>query len=648
MKLPLTGKPVLTSSETARLLGISVSSVRNWVRHGFISSVSSESEYVFLREDVLLLRSRIENGEIHRLSSRANKTGSSKTFIPDELFENESARKEVAALSDYIMEQRLDPSLAMFLVSLSILKLHGLIDSVQQCDIIRNEKISLRKRKNLSSNLMEWRRSVAAGINEAALKILDYPLPVQSNIAGIIYQSILVEGEKSKLGSYYTPDRVVNRIARRLGGGEGYYLDPCCGTGQFLLAFAETAGSPEFIYGIDIDPVAVNVAKVNMMTRFRDIDFEPKIFCNDSLMNYNESLLFDSIDSLPQFDVIATNPPWGSHYKKEELSMLRYLYPEITSGESFSCFLVKSMRMLKKGGRLSFLLPESVLNVKMHHDIRNHMLENAMITRIEKEKRIFRNVFSSAVIIDIVKEKGDGGVEIVNLDERYTVSQKRFMSGSNNIFDINISPSDERILGKVYSCEHDTLKDNARWALGIVTGDNRTHVKSGMEPGAEPVIKGKDILPFRIKDADSFIIFEPQRFQQTAAEHFYRHRDKLVYRYISNRLIFACDRESRVTLNSANIMIPELQGYNPELITGLFNSDLYQFIFQKKFSSVKVLRSHIEELPLPLLNAEEKKRLEEAVASAERSGDISAVNEAVYGIFGLTEKEKSYIKESVL
>lgn len=648
MKLPLTGKQVLTSSETARLLGISVSSVRNWVRHGFISTVSSESEYVFFRDDVLLLRSRIENGELDRLSSRANKTGSSKTFIPDELFENESARKEVAALSDYIREQRLDPSLAMFLVSLSILKLNGVIDSVQQCDIIRSERISLRKRKNLSSNLMEWRRTVAAGINDAALKILDYPLPVQGNIAGIIYQSILVEGEKSKLGSYYTPDRVVNRIAERLGGEKGYYLDPCCGTGQFLLAFAEIAGSPEFIYGIDIDPVAVNVAKINMMIRFKDFDFEPKIFCNDSLMNYNESLLFDSIDSLPLFDVIATNPPWGSHYKKEELSMLRYLYPEITSGESFSCFLVKSMRMLKKGGRLSFLLPESVLNVKMHHDIRNHMLENAMITRIEKEKRIFRNVFSSAVIIDIVKEKGDGGVEIVNMDERYTVSQKRFMSGPNNIFDININPSDERILEKVYSRAHETLKENARWALGIVTGDNKTHVKSMVEPGSEPVIKGKDILPFRIKGADSFIIFEPERFQQTAAEHFYRHKDKLVYRYISNRLIFACDRDNRVTLNSANIMIPELQGYTPELITGLFNSDLYQFIFQKKFSSVKVLRSHIEELPLPLLDAEEKKRLEEAVVSAERSGDISAVNETVYGIFGLTEKEKSYIKESIL
>lgn len=648
MKLSLSGKQVLTSSETAMMLGISVSSVRNWVRHGFISSVSSESEYAFLRDDVLLLRSRIESGELDRLTSRANKTGSSKTFLPDELFESDSARREVAALSDYIREQRLDPSLAMFIVSLSILKMHGIINHEQQCDIIQNDKFFISRRKNLTSALSEWRRTVGAGINERAVKILDFPLPLQNNTAGIIYQSILVEGEKSKLGSYYTPDWIVGRIAERLAGSGGLYLDPCCGTGQFLLAFADLIGKPESIYGIDIDPVAVNVAKINLMIRFRDTDFQPGIFCNDSLMNYNESLLFDSIDSLPQFDIIATNPPWGSHYRKEELAMLRHLYPEITSGESFSCFLVKSMRMLKNGGRLSFLLPESVLNVRMHHDIRNYMLGNAMITRIEKERRIFRNVFSSAVIIDIVKERGDGSVEIHNGGSRYSVSQKRFMKSCNNIFDINISPEDERIIARIYSRRHIDLKRGASWALGIVTGNNKEHVKRERGEGCEPVIKGKDIHPFRINESDSFIRFEPEKFQQTAAEHFYREREKLVYRYISNRLIFACDRGQRVTLNSANILIPALPGYSCELLMGLFNSELYQFVFQKKFSSVKVLRSHIEELPLPELADEEKKELSDAVAEAERSGDLSAVNDAVYRIFGMTEGEVAYVSGSIL
>ena len=36
------------------------------------------------------------------------------------------------------------------------------------------------------------------------------------------------------------------------------------------------------------------------------------------------------------------------------------------------------------------------------------------------------------------------------------------------------------------------------------------------------------------------------------------------------------------------------------MIVALFNSSPYQFLFQKKFSSIKVLRNHIEQMPLPL------------------------------------------------
>ncbi len=648
MKLSLSGKQVLSSSETAKMLGISVSSVRNWVRHGFIQALPHEKEYTFLRDDVLMLRNRIERGELNRLSSRANKTVSSKTFLPDELFDNDTAKKEVAALSDYIREKGIDPSLAMFIVSLNILKLHGLIDNVQQCDIISKDAFQLKKRKNLTLILQEWRRSVAGGINDQVIKILEYSLPVQGNIAGIIYQSILVEGEKSKLGSYYTPDCIVNQITERLSKKGLTFLDPCCGTGQFILAFAQKNGDPSQIYGIDIDPIAVNIAKINIMMKFSNIDFNPNIYCNDSLMNYNESLLFDSIESLPEFDIIATNPPWGSHYRKEEIDMLRYLYPEITSGESFSCFFVKSMRMLKRGGTLSFVLPESVLNVKIHHDIRNYILKNAQIKRIEKERKIFRNVFSSAIIIDIINEKGRGSVEIVNRDNRYFVRQDRFMHGRSNIFDIDITPEDERLIGIAYRREHISLKDNAQWALGIVTGNNKEYIKCDYEAGYEPVIKGKDLTPFKIKEIGAYIKFKPEKFQQTAAECFYRSKEKLVYRYISNKLIFACDRDSRVTLNSANIIIPELPGYPAELILGLFNSEIYQFIFQKKFSSVKVLRSHLEELPLPVLNSREKKMLLETVAIAEGSGDLLPLNEAVYSLFGFTEAERFYVKNNIL
>jgi len=352
----------------------------------------------------------------------------------------------------------------------------------------------------------------------------------------------------------------------------------------------------------------------------------------------------DNRNRFSEFDCIATNPPWGSHFKKDELKNLNYFYPEILSGESFSYFLVKSLRMLKDGGILSFVLPESILNVKIHTDIRKYIFKNYSITRIEQKKKIFKNVFSPAAVIDIQNIKCKKDVEIVNISESFKIRNDRFSRNSNYIFDVNVDPADEKILTKIYSIDHKLLKENAVWALGIVTGNNPKYIRETKDEWNEPVIKGKDISPFRITSPNTFIKFEPDRFQQTADVSFYRCSEKLIYKYISQRLIFACDREKMLTLNSANILIPQLDGVDIRVIMALFNSELYQYIFQKKFSSVKVLRSHIEELPVPDLAESEYISILKHVDAIETGGSVEPLNEYIYKIFRLSRTEIEHIK----
>lgn len=644
----LPGKQVLSSSETARMLGISVTSVRNWVRHGFISSVSADSEFLFLRDDIVSLQSRIESGELRRLSSRANKTGSSKTFIPDELFENEEDRAKVSSLASMIIESGIDLSSAMFAVSLSLLAGKGMLGSASPESFLYPDRVNIRGRKNLTALLRAWRNKSACSFKtEVLCDIIQSEIPQQKNITGIIYQSILAEGEKSKLGSYYTPDKIAADIAQRLHVHGNLFLDPCCGTGQFLLAFAEKYGTAENIWGIDIDPVAVNLAKINLMLMFPDRDIRLNIFCNDSLINYNERLLFDDIDSLPEFDVIATNPPWGSHYKKDEQARIAFYYPEITSGESFSCFLVKSVRMLKETGALCFILPESVMNVRMHSDIRKFMINTGSVSRIEYMHRLFKNVFSPAVIVDIDRSRKSSTVEVLWKDEKYSLDTGRFRKNRDMIFDISLSPGDESIIKKIYSVKHLTLAGRATWALGIVTGNNGLFISDKRGECYEPVIKGKDIEPFRITGCDSFIKFEPAKFQQCAPENVFRCGEKLVYRYISDRLVFAHDSLGRLTLNSANILIPEIPGVPMKYVMGMFNSTLYQFIFRKKFNSLKVLRSHIEELPVPMISSSQMNSFMDVVERMEQGGAMDELDGLVCRIFGLDENDVRHIKKSL-
>ena len=89
----------------------------------------------------------------------------------------------------------------------------------------------------------------------------------------------MYEGKKSQSGSYYTPSNKVNDITKDYVKKDSKVLDPCCGTGQFLLAFADIVENPLNIYGIDCDKTAVRIARLNVLIRFKNKNFIPNIFC---------------------------------------------------------------------------------------------------------------------------------------------------------------------------------------------------------------------------------------------------------------------------------------------------------------------------------------------------------------------------------
>ena len=395
--------------------------------------------------------------------------------------------------------------------------------------------------------------------------------------------------------------------------------------------------TPGTLHGTDIDPVAVRLARINLMTAFKDCDFAPRI--------YRRNILLEEDPSNALFDLIATNPPWGMHYAGQELSRLGALYPEIVSGESFSYILKKSIDLLDDGGFLSFILPESFLNVRAHADIRGHILKHARIERIVSLGRVFKNVFTPVIRLDLAR----GVTTAAGRPGPGSVEQERFLSNGDFVFDVNVNAADGRILDRVYSCPHTTLEGKAEWALGIVTGDNLRYLsRSGGRPGYEPIITGKEVDHYLLREPSSYVRFAPERFQQVAPERKYRSAGKLVYRFISRKLVVAWDDRGRLTLNSANILIPHVDRYPVKALLALLNSSLYQFMFQKKFSSIKVLRSHLERLPLPLWEAGELARLA-SIADSIIAGEagLRDADEFIMDRFGLTAAERGHIEHSL-
>jgi hypothetical protein len=171
---------------------------------------------------------------------------------------------------------------------------------------------------------------------------------------------------------------------------------------------------------------------------------------------------------------------------------------------------------------------------------------------------------------------------------------------SDKMFNFKINDTEYKILNKIFSVKNKVyLKGNGIFALGIVTGDNSALIKHRKSVGNEPILKGSDISKYKINQAQNYIHFNPDKFQQVAPTEYYRADEKLLYKFISDKLIFAYDSNKTLSLNSCNILIPTFKDLDIKYVLAILNSSVAQFVFNKQFSSIKVLRSHIESIPIP-------------------------------------------------
>lgn len=644
----------LDLNETVSILGVSSATVRNWIKHNYLTpKETSNKKLVFYSNQIKELKEKIASGEVNRLNKRANKKSSSSTFIPDEYADNQEVITLVQEILENHRTNQLHKDKVLLVLAINLLK--------------NNNLVSYNKLSNLSEldykndaikNEIDWwlGRIEDKKIDKNYADLLSISIPNISDILGLVYQSLSTEGSKAEGGSYYTPKKVVDEIIDSYVQKNHLVLDPCCGSGQFLLSVARKVKDPTKIWGFDIDEKAVRLARLNLILSFPDVDFEPHIYHKNTLTETNSSGLF-SENNIPRFDVVATNPPWGVHFSKNETYELQNLFPDIKSGEAFSYFIQKGLELLKKDGVLSFILPEAILNIKTHRDIRGTLVNKTTVKKVKYLNRVFKNVFTPVIRLDVVNTKphSSNTIQAEKDGSVYKIEQSRIQDNPDHILNVFTDTADISLFDKTYSMEHTTLKDKAEWALGVVTGDNKKHLSDKKTKTNEPILTGKDIKKFTTVPAQNFIEFNPDDFQQVAPVYKYRAKEKLIYKFISKELVFSYDDKQTLTLNSANILIPKVEDYPIKTILALFNSSLYQLLYQKKFGAIKILKGDIEQLPLPIIDKKKHKEIEQLVNKLLDNTELTEKRKAMYtelddyimDLFKLEKDEKDYVRKSI-
>jgi tRNA1(Val) A37 N6-methylase TrmN6 len=621
---------VLNIAAAAEILNVSQATIRNWIKSKLLSKNLTFDE-------ISNLKKSIEDGNIQKLNKRANKAQSGINFIPSEYSTNQQIRTRIKKITDIAKKyfKNTDEclySLAVcFLISKrEIFELFGYLE--YERSVFQKIIDEYGDNKTLKLDFIHQVRPHLIKLNK--LECFD-PL-------GLLYQSLRSEGNKSKNGSYYTPPQITDEIISCLGNKTETFFDPCCGTGSFLLSAAKNKNIYiENIYGSDIDNNAVFIAKINLLLHFRHSAKIPNIYCTNILCNSQEEFLSEIKGKI---DVIATNPPWGAN--KNEILSEEYKNI-LNSNEIFSMFIAKSLEIIKDKGECIFLLPESILNIKTHANIRKIIATKTTIISIKEFGRAFSRVFTPVILIHFKKTKPDfrHPLKIKTKKIEHKIDQKRFINTKDYIFDIHITTETKNLIKKIYSIPHKTLKNNASWALGIITGNNNKFISTEKSSDNEPVYRGSDITYYGLDSPSVFIKYDRNEFQQVARDEYYRAKEKLIYRFIHNNLIFAYDNKQCLTLNSANILIPDIPGYSIKATLAFLNSQIFQFLFKKKFSTHKVLRTDLEQLPFPKLSVHYRKKLEKLVTEAINNNDVrEKIDNEIFKVFKLSPEEIEIIK----
>jgi type I restriction enzyme M protein len=204
---------------------------------------------------------------------------------------------------------------------------------------------------------------------------------MEGDFKGAIYESILEKNgqdKKSGAGQYFTPRALISAIVDVVDPKiTETVADPACGTGGFLLAAYEHMKTQSHdiekqkflknksLHGADNTSLVVTLASMNLYLHDIGIKRSP--------IEYKDSLV-DRTDKT--YDVILANPPFGTRPQGTvEVSSSR---PEfIKTSDNQVNFLQHIMSLVKTGGRVGVVLPDSILtDAGATKDVRTNLMKD--------------------------------------------------------------------------------------------------------------------------------------------------------------------------------------------------------------------------------------------------------------------------------
>jgi adenine-specific DNA-methyltransferase len=518
-------------------------------------------------------------------------------------------------------------------------------------------------------------------------------------------------------GVYYTPDYIVRYIVDQTVGRcitkktpkqieEMRFADIACGSGSFLvevfstliryhlrwyidngaakwekrgiLRRRETDGDHVLtlaekrrillnnIYGVDIDPQAVEVTQLSLYLRLLedesfpstqllfDIehrallpDLRDNIICGNSLIENDVGDLFGltaeeeaKIRPLDiryafkniepdknggMFDAVVGNPPYVRPHNIPPQTK-KYLWHDYTTfvakSDLYSCFMERAVTLLRANGRLAFIVPHTWTSLESFYKIREFLLEHS---RIEQLVQLPKKVFAEATVetcifsvlrndnrcendatrFEIWKLNGRGIAEKVAARRQGDI-QKSHLSNFQLYRDISRSGFLARV-----SKDTRPLSEIVRFFYGFKTADDSKFIHPDKRyKESRRFVPSSHVKRYFIEPPEEWVWYVPEKMTRNRPtarpgdeQRFLS--EKIIVARMGKNLIAAYD-PGGLFVKDAMLLLPQ-NAASLKALTGILNSKLLRFIYRNFFTTIDVLKNALLSLPITNVGAPDRR-----------------------------------------
>lgn len=514
------------------------------------------------------------------------------------------------------------------------------------------------------------------------------------DILGDFFESITRDGFKQNKGQFFTPTPIVNFLLYalqldnlaidRLNNDRELPLiiDPSAGSGTYLVEamklitkevkykqkdklkssrqikqrfeelftpdYAENKWAREYLYGSEINFDLGTASKVNMILHG---DGSTNIFVKDGLLpfrfyiketspNYletaNTETLYNDKEVNAKFDVAISNPPFSVDLDTQTQREVKNAFVFGDKKNSENLFIERYYQLLKEGGRLGVVLPESVFDTTENKYIRLFLFKYFNVKAIVSLPQVtFEPYTSTKTSLLFAQKKTKKQIEQWN--ELWDKYGKEWSLLNTRVADYVKYFVNEEKLNKKWA--KDVVEDIEKNNTKRISDNIKRFLKDYITP-EDKALNPKELLTKYSEEIDSLSKFE----KETAIFGFYN--AWWVFGEVAKEMdydIFMAEAQNvgyKRTKRGENPMPNDL--YDIEYAPNTINTKL---IIEDYDRDIKIFKEQLEEIKIELETINKKIDGKETDALKKKAEKLNSDIEAQNTKIEQTETEKNQVIE---